>query len=116
MKRQLTILAAISVLAVAAVAVFLVVRQQDVVRLRRGLTHIRAGMSTADVRSLLGQPTFEEKPISSIFVPHDIICRQRSVFAYIYQSRYADTLVISFDEDQRVRCVETITAFRVIHT
>lgn len=75
----------------------------------------KRGMSSAQIKKMLGEPTFVERKISDMFTPSDATCQQRSESSFIYQAMPEQTLVVFFDEQDRVTCVETTTAFMIMH-
>lgn len=84
-------------------------------RIAVATTAVKFGMAAAQIQELLGEPTFVERNISEMFTPTDATCRQRSRSSFIYQAMPEQTLVVFFDERKRVVCVETTTAFMIMH-
>jgi outer membrane protein assembly factor BamE (lipoprotein component of BamABCDE complex) len=76
---------------------------------------VKPGMSSAAIEKVLGEPTFVDRTISEMFKPTEATCRQQSRSSFIYQARPEPTLVIFFDEQKRVTCSETTTAFMIMH-
>jgi type II secretory pathway pseudopilin PulG len=83
-------------------------------RMDRGLNTIKIGMSRGHVRQILGPPTSEEGVIADPFTPSTPACKRRSASAFVYQSPRQQSLVIFFDRDQHVACVEQMMAFRIM--
>jgi hypothetical protein len=83
-------------------------------RMDRGLKSVKTGMNQGDVRQILGSPTLEERVIADPFIASEPECRKRSASAFVYQSPRAQSLVVFFDRDQHVVCVEQMMAFRII--
>lgn len=116
MTKRYLIAGTTVVFLIAVVAVSARAWQRHVARQRieTALAYVKPGMSPVDVERLLGPPTFDETPISSTFSPSRETCKQRSVSAYVYQSPREATLVVFFDAQKRVECLETMTSFRII--
>lgn len=87
------------------------------------LPAVVAGTSKERVGELLGEPSFVEHAISDSFAATDRACRQRARSCFIYQQRRLwwsrsvsrDTIVIFFDDADRVLCVEQKPAFRILY-
>ena len=79
-----------------------------------GLQQVKVGMSPSQVKEILGPPTLEESPVSEIFRSKNNDCRTRTTSAFIYQFSSQPSLIVYFNDDVRVACVEETMAFRVI--
>src|SRR5207302_1661440 len=116
MIRRLAIMAVIAISCFLAATVLWRAREDYMARrrVRIARTTIKAGMTPAVVRELLGPPAFNEPTITNTFAPSSIDCMNRSVSAFVYQSSSAQSLVVFFDTHQHVVCVEQMMAFRII--
>jgi outer membrane protein assembly factor BamE (lipoprotein component of BamABCDE complex) len=85
-------------------------------KIEAGLQQVKVGMSPSQVKEILGPPTFEENPVSELFRSSNEDCRGRTASAFVYQFSREPSLIVYFDGDERVACVEEAMAFRVVRT
>jgi hypothetical protein len=119
MRRRIGILVAIAVVvAVTGAAMVAATRYRDWSdaraqreRIARATTDVRIGMTRAQVETLLGQPTFHEFQPSEMLTPSDEGCKARHRASFIYQAMPEPTLVVFFDQQERVTCVETTRTY-----
>jgi hypothetical protein len=127
LRRALLVLLLIVTVGMLALAAYALAERQNYLaaeqRLADGLPEVGAGMTKSEVRSLLGRPTFDERELTPHFSPTAGPCRRLARSSYIYQTGHAwyvrypprQTVVVFFDDSDRVTCVERTNAFRVLY-
>ena len=70
-------------------------------------SRVQVGMSEAEVREALGEPTQNrEVGDNPIYVPQDARCKDVARRCLVYESWSEHTVLVFFDSEMRVVCVE----------